>query len=302
MQQRLKQVGYGKNTIAYDNYRRQVPKNSRDGENPAHLRTPNARAAGISKRQFDGRLREWRSKLHVFWGDDDAESAAGASAGTEGARPAAADAGLVGSSAGFSLDDYLMGDEMDDALDGVGGQAGGDTARPEPQPLRPGAELASPRGRGGERAGACLSPAQRPRRSPRGAAAAPSPSLPAASQPAPGPRRSPRRSPRGIARAPSLQAEAALPAPGVGQSSSSTTATAVTTTTTTTTTTVTTTATAATAGVGTPLRGLGAQPPARGGGLSVRERLDAVKRKAAAAASATAEDIYGGWQEDDLLI
>ncbi|EOD13524.1 hypothetical protein EMIHUDRAFT_212626 [Emiliania huxleyi CCMP1516] len=190
VQQRLKQVGYGKNTIAYDNYRRQVPKNSRDGENPAHLRTPNARAAGISKRQFDGRLREWRSKLHVFWGDDDAESAAGASAGTEGARPAAADAGLVGSSAGFSLDDYLMGDEMDDALDGVGGQAGGDTARPEPQPLRPGAELA----------------------------------------------------------------------------------------------------------------GLGAQPPARGGGLSVRERLDAVKRKAAAAASATAEDIYGGWQEDDLLI
>ena len=122
MQQRLKQVGYGKNTIAYDNYRRQVPKNSRDRENPAHLRTPNARAAGISKRQFDGRLREWRSKLHVFWGDDDAESAAGASAGTEGARPAAADAGLVGSSAGFSLDDYLMGDEMDDALDGVGGQ------------------------------------------------------------------------------------------------------------------------------------------------------------------------------------
>ena len=74
------------------------------------------------------------------------------------------------------------------------------------------------------------------------------------------------------------------------------------TTATTTTTTVTTTATAATAGVGTPLRGLGAQPPARGGGLSVRERLDAVKRKAAAAASATAEDIYGGWQEDDLLI
>ena len=41
---------------------------------------------------------------------------------------------------------------------------------------------------------------------------------------------------------------------------------------------------------------------ARGGGLSVRERLDAVKRKAAAAASATADDIYGGWQEDDLLI
>jgi hypothetical protein len=64
VQARMKQIGYGKNTVAYDNYLSLVPKNNRRGYTE-HPRTPNAKEKQ-SKRTFDGRIRAWRRKLHEW--------------------------------------------------------------------------------------------------------------------------------------------------------------------------------------------------------------------------------------------
>jgi hypothetical protein len=55
IEQRLKQIKFGKNTIGYDNYVVAVPKEKRKGF-LEHPRTPDAYAAQ-SKRAFDGRLK-----------------------------------------------------------------------------------------------------------------------------------------------------------------------------------------------------------------------------------------------------
>lgn len=60
---RLKQVQYGYNTAAYDNYIGQVPKNQRSTHYDVHPRTPDPYMKQ-SKRSFDGRLRKWRRELH----------------------------------------------------------------------------------------------------------------------------------------------------------------------------------------------------------------------------------------------
>lgn len=135
--QRSKQIEHGRNTLAYDRYTRLVPRRRRDKNEPSHLRTPNPREPHISKRQFDGRLREWRRKLHEFW--DPVDSLADAATGGAAAHspPGVADpasarfappraasgdrAGLVGSEAPFSLDDYLDSGEVDTALVGLVG-------------------------------------------------------------------------------------------------------------------------------------------------------------------------------------
>jgi len=133
--QRQKQIDHGKNTLAYDKYCRQVPRNQRDRTKPHHLRTPNPREAGISKRQFDGRVRDWRRKLHELWDSDGnpAEAPAGAeprasesssSCSTSLSRAVSASAGRSSLDAEaaaraetvFSLDDYLAGDEVDAPL------------------------------------------------------------------------------------------------------------------------------------------------------------------------------------------
>lgn len=128
--QRQKQIDHGKNTLAYDRYLRLVPRRHRDRKNPTHLRTPNPREAGISKRQFDGRLREWRRKLHEFWDAEDgsssqacyqdADAGGRANRGTVGEEhsPGKQDRQVQGPpSSSFCLDDYLTSSGESASLD-----------------------------------------------------------------------------------------------------------------------------------------------------------------------------------------
>ncbi|CAM9480968.1 unnamed protein product, partial [Ectocarpus fasciculatus] len=64
IQARMKQIGYGKNTVAYDNYVSLVPKDKRRGYGE-HPRTPDPYEKQ-SKRAFDGRIRAWRRQLHQW--------------------------------------------------------------------------------------------------------------------------------------------------------------------------------------------------------------------------------------------
>lgn len=64
---RQKQIDYGKNTLGYENYLRQVPKEQRTKEHP---RTP-PKHIKYSRRAWDGLVRVWRKKLHCF--DPDAK-------------------------------------------------------------------------------------------------------------------------------------------------------------------------------------------------------------------------------------
>jgi len=60
---RQKQVDYGKNTLGYENYLKQVPRHTRTY--PEHPRTPDV-ARKCSKRSFDGTIRKWRRMLHKY--------------------------------------------------------------------------------------------------------------------------------------------------------------------------------------------------------------------------------------------
>lgn len=64
---RQKQIDYGKNTLGYANYLEQVPREQRTKEHP---RTP-PKHIKYSRRAWDGLVRVWRKKLHVF--DPDAK-------------------------------------------------------------------------------------------------------------------------------------------------------------------------------------------------------------------------------------
>lgn len=64
---RQKQIDYGKNTLGYENYLRQVPKEQRTKEHP---KTP-PKHIKYSRRAWDGLVRVWRKKLHCF--DPDAK-------------------------------------------------------------------------------------------------------------------------------------------------------------------------------------------------------------------------------------
>lgn len=70
IQQRLKQIGFGKNTVGYDNYIRAVPESKRKGY-AEHPRTPDAYEK-VSKRMFDGRIKAWRRAIHK-WDDPTAK-------------------------------------------------------------------------------------------------------------------------------------------------------------------------------------------------------------------------------------
>lgn len=65
IQQRLKQILFGKNTKGYDNYLQAVPKEKRLIGNLTHPVTPDA-YDDCSKRAFDGRLKKWRRALHQW--------------------------------------------------------------------------------------------------------------------------------------------------------------------------------------------------------------------------------------------
>ena len=62
LQQRQKQIDYGKQTIGYRRYRQAVPKNQRW---PGAPQTPDIHLK-LSKRNWDARLRAWRRQLHAW--------------------------------------------------------------------------------------------------------------------------------------------------------------------------------------------------------------------------------------------
>lgn len=63
LQQRLKQVAFGKSTVGYQCYTEQVPHGMRDPDNPDHPTTPRIDYP-CSKRMWDRGLRQWRRSLH----------------------------------------------------------------------------------------------------------------------------------------------------------------------------------------------------------------------------------------------
>ncbi|GAB0095085.1 Histone RNA hairpin-binding protein [Sergentomyia squamirostris] len=62
LNRRQKQIDFGKNTIGYDNYINQVPKEERKTTDP---RTPQKNIK-YSRRAWDGLIKQWRKQLHAF--------------------------------------------------------------------------------------------------------------------------------------------------------------------------------------------------------------------------------------------
>ena len=63
---RVKQLGFGKNTVGYKNYVHHVPKKERKESDVTHPTTPKTNKG--SKRAFAGLVKNWRRAIH-FWDD-----------------------------------------------------------------------------------------------------------------------------------------------------------------------------------------------------------------------------------------
>lgn len=68
LERRQKQIDYGKNTLGYENYLQQVP---RDQRNKDHPKTP-PKHIKYSRRAWDGVVKVWRKQLHCY--DPDGKS------------------------------------------------------------------------------------------------------------------------------------------------------------------------------------------------------------------------------------
>lgn len=140
LEQRQKQIDYGKNTRAYQRYLQEVPRRERDPQLSLtnHPRTPDIQRE-CSKRAFDGVVKVWRRQLHL-WDDDQPmeeapEAAVASSAGaSSSSAPPAPPAAAASSGGGF--DAFLgIGDEDEDEeaemaesrriVDGAAAAAGG---------------------------------------------------------------------------------------------------------------------------------------------------------------------------------
>lgn len=67
LERRQKQIDYGKNTLGYENYMKQVPRDKRTKDHP---KTP-PKHIKYSRRAWDGLVKVWRKQLHCF--DPDAK-------------------------------------------------------------------------------------------------------------------------------------------------------------------------------------------------------------------------------------
>ncbi len=96
LQQREKQVQFGKATLGYQLYTAAVPRrNRRKYEHPS---TPDAKQV-CSKRSWDGQIRVWRRALH-FWDPNSKEGGDANKEGSDGANEPEVEIDLAGSDLG----------------------------------------------------------------------------------------------------------------------------------------------------------------------------------------------------------
>jgi hypothetical protein len=114
LEQRQKQIGYGKNSLAYQRYLEEVPLHKRrfDLINSDHPRTPDI-ARDVSKRTFDGQVKAWRRQLHLW----DPPEAVGAPVPAPSAAAPGADLGSepVAAPSSSAFGDFLgIGEDEDE--------------------------------------------------------------------------------------------------------------------------------------------------------------------------------------------
>ena len=113
LEQRQKQISFGKNSLAYQRYLEKVPIKKRrfDLINSDHPRTPNI-ARDVSKRTFDGQLKAWRRQLHLW----DPPGVVGALVPAPSAAAPGAEVGSEPAAAppASGFDDFLGIDEDED--------------------------------------------------------------------------------------------------------------------------------------------------------------------------------------------
>ena len=66
IQQRLKMIQFGKNTLGYTNYLKQVPRHKRKKFSMKCPATPDVYDDQISTRRFQGQVKAWRKALHAY--------------------------------------------------------------------------------------------------------------------------------------------------------------------------------------------------------------------------------------------